>query len=84
MFPILNNVFSMLDGQCFMSDVPGTTSSSNTMVPGNDGHHDGKIKDSNMEDRYGVSSLSRDGQTCIRWHVYRIDHQKVVIYAHYV
>uniref|UniRef100_A0A671YH72 Furry homolog, like n=1 Tax=Sparus aurata TaxID=8175 RepID=A0A671YH72_SPAAU len=30
----------------------GTTSSSNTMVPGNDGHHEGKIKDSNMEDRY--------------------------------
>uniref|UniRef100_A0A8C4H1P3 Furry homolog, like n=1 Tax=Dicentrarchus labrax TaxID=13489 RepID=A0A8C4H1P3_DICLA len=30
----------------------GTTSSSNTMVPGNDGHHDGKIKDSNMEDSY--------------------------------
>uniref|UniRef100_A0A8D0DGJ5 Furry homolog, like n=1 Tax=Sander lucioperca TaxID=283035 RepID=A0A8D0DGJ5_SANLU len=30
----------------------GTTSSSNTMVPGNDGHHDSKIKDSNMEDRY--------------------------------
>uniref|UniRef100_A0A3Q3JHT0 Furry homolog, like n=1 Tax=Monopterus albus TaxID=43700 RepID=A0A3Q3JHT0_MONAL len=30
----------------------GTTSSSNTMVPGNDGHHDGKIKDSNMEESY--------------------------------
>ncbi|XP_061593946.1 protein furry homolog-like isoform X3 [Cololabis saira] len=30
----------------------GTTSSSNTMVPGSDGHHDGKIKDSNMEDGY--------------------------------
>ncbi|XP_068581466.1 protein furry homolog-like isoform X2 [Cebidichthys violaceus] len=30
----------------------GTTSSTNTMVPGNDGHHDGKIKDSNMEDSY--------------------------------
>ncbi|XP_034737662.1 protein furry homolog-like isoform X14 [Etheostoma cragini] len=30
----------------------GTTSSSNTMVPGNDGHHDTKIKDSNMEDSY--------------------------------
>ncbi|TMS20828.1 Protein furry homolog-like [Larimichthys crocea] len=30
----------------------GTTSSSNTMVPGNDGHHDSKIKDSNMEDSY--------------------------------
>uniref|UniRef100_A0A671YC51 Furry homolog, like n=1 Tax=Sparus aurata TaxID=8175 RepID=A0A671YC51_SPAAU len=30
----------------------GTTSSSNTMVPGNDGHHEGKIKDSNMEDSY--------------------------------
>uniref|UniRef100_A0A671YAR9 Furry homolog, like n=1 Tax=Sparus aurata TaxID=8175 RepID=A0A671YAR9_SPAAU len=33
----------------------GTTSSSNTMVPGNDGHHEGKIKDSNMED----SNLNR-------------------------
>uniref|UniRef100_A0A8D0AM31 Furry homolog, like n=1 Tax=Sander lucioperca TaxID=283035 RepID=A0A8D0AM31_SANLU len=33
----------------------GTTSSSNTMVPGNDGHHDSKIKDSNMED----SNLNR-------------------------
>uniref|UniRef100_A0A8C5NAA8 Furry homolog, like n=1 Tax=Gouania willdenowi TaxID=441366 RepID=A0A8C5NAA8_GOUWI len=30
----------------------GTTSSSNTMVPGNDGHHDTKIKDPNMEDRW--------------------------------
>ncbi|XP_028299982.1 protein furry homolog-like isoform X11 [Gouania willdenowi] len=30
----------------------GTTSSSNTMVPGNDGHHDTKIKDPNMEDSY--------------------------------
>ncbi|KAM6920926.1 protein furry homolog-like isoform 5-T5 [Xenentodon cancila] len=30
----------------------GTTSSSNTMVPGSDGHHDSKIKDSNMEDSY--------------------------------
>uniref|UniRef100_A0A672IL40 Furry homolog, like n=1 Tax=Salarias fasciatus TaxID=181472 RepID=A0A672IL40_SALFA len=30
----------------------GTTSSSNTMVPGNDGHHDTKIKDSNMEESY--------------------------------
>ncbi|XP_019752122.1 protein furry homolog-like isoform X1 [Hippocampus comes] len=30
----------------------GTTSSSNTMVPGHDGHHDGKVKDSNMEDSY--------------------------------
>uniref|UniRef100_A0A665T882 Furry homolog, like n=1 Tax=Echeneis naucrates TaxID=173247 RepID=A0A665T882_ECHNA len=30
----------------------GTTSSSNTMVPGNDGHHDSKVKDSNMEDSY--------------------------------
>lgn len=42
----------MLDDQCFMSALAGTTSSSNTMVPGNDGHHDSKIKDSNMEDRY--------------------------------
>ncbi|XP_037830132.1 protein furry homolog-like isoform X4 [Kryptolebias marmoratus] len=30
----------------------GTTSSSNTMVPGNEGHHDSKTKDSNMEDSY--------------------------------
>uniref|UniRef100_A0A673H4V3 Protein furry homolog-like n=1 Tax=Sinocyclocheilus rhinocerous TaxID=307959 RepID=A0A673H4V3_9TELE len=30
----------------------GTTSSSNTMVPGPDGHHESKIKDSNMEDSY--------------------------------
>ncbi|XP_029002067.2 protein furry homolog-like isoform X3 [Betta splendens] len=30
----------------------GTTSSSNTMVPENDGHHDSKVKDSNMEDSY--------------------------------
>uniref|UniRef100_A0A672ZDI0 Furry homolog, like n=1 Tax=Sphaeramia orbicularis TaxID=375764 RepID=A0A672ZDI0_9TELE len=30
----------------------GTTSSSNTMVPGNDSHHDSKMKDSNMEDSY--------------------------------
>ncbi|XP_068599918.1 protein furry homolog-like [Brachionichthys hirsutus] len=30
----------------------GTTSSSNTMVPGNDAHHDSKVKDSNMEDSY--------------------------------
>ncbi|KAK9518920.1 hypothetical protein VZT92_021686 [Zoarces viviparus] len=30
----------------------GTTSSTNTMVPGNDGHHDSKVKDSNMEDSY--------------------------------
>ncbi|XP_077964900.1 protein furry homolog-like isoform X6 [Gasterosteus aculeatus] len=31
----------------------GTTSSTNTMVAGNDGHHhDGKVKDSNMEDSY--------------------------------
>ncbi|XP_072295543.1 protein furry homolog-like isoform X5 [Eucyclogobius newberryi] len=30
----------------------GTTSSSNTMVAGTDGHHDGKTKDSNMEDSY--------------------------------
>ncbi|XP_056115791.1 protein furry homolog-like isoform X2 [Rhinichthys klamathensis goyatoka] len=30
----------------------GTTSSSNTMVPGPDGHHDSKLKDSNMEDSY--------------------------------
>uniref|UniRef100_A0A8C1WE90 Furry homolog, like n=1 Tax=Cyprinus carpio TaxID=7962 RepID=A0A8C1WE90_CYPCA len=30
----------------------GTASSSNTMVPGPDGHHESKIKDSNMEDSY--------------------------------
>uniref|UniRef100_A0A7N8XMD6 Furry homolog, like n=1 Tax=Mastacembelus armatus TaxID=205130 RepID=A0A7N8XMD6_9TELE len=30
----------------------GTSSSSNTMVPGNDGHHDGKVKESNVEDSY--------------------------------
>ncbi|XP_065113196.1 protein furry homolog-like isoform X3 [Paramisgurnus dabryanus] len=30
----------------------GTTSSSNTMVPGPDGHQDGKHKDSNMEENY--------------------------------
>lgn len=35
----------------------GTTSSSNTMVPGNDGHHDSKIKDSNMEDRYDILKM---------------------------
>ncbi|XP_068448807.1 protein furry homolog-like isoform X3 [Clinocottus analis] len=29
----------------------GTTSSTNTMVP-NEGHHEGKVKDSNMEDSY--------------------------------
>ncbi|XP_053709672.1 protein furry homolog-like isoform X3 [Synchiropus splendidus] len=29
-----------------------TISSSNTMVPGNDSHHDSKIKDSNLEDSY--------------------------------
>ncbi|TSN30211.1 Protein furry homolog-like [Bagarius yarrelli] len=32
--------------------VTGTASSSNTMVPGPDGHHDNKIKDPNMEDNY--------------------------------
>lgn len=37
---------------CVLCALAGTTSSSNTMVPGNDGHHEGKIKDSNMEDRY--------------------------------
>ncbi|KAF0042430.1 hypothetical protein F2P81_005962 [Scophthalmus maximus] len=37
----------------------GTTSSSNTMVPGNDGHHDSKIKDSNMEDSGLNSNLNR-------------------------
>ncbi|XP_014830699.1 PREDICTED: protein furry homolog-like isoform X7 [Poecilia mexicana] len=30
----------------------GTTSSSNTMVPGSEGHQDGKSKDPNMEDSY--------------------------------
>ncbi|XP_051954046.1 protein furry homolog-like isoform X6 [Xyrauchen texanus] len=30
----------------------GTTSSSNTMVPGPDGQHDSKLKDPNMEDNY--------------------------------
>ncbi|KAM4575147.1 protein furry homolog-like isoform 2-T2 [Fundulus diaphanus] len=30
----------------------GTTSSSNTMVPGSEGHHDSKSKDPNMEDSY--------------------------------
>ncbi|KAL4635429.1 hypothetical protein GN956_G14687 [Arapaima gigas] len=30
----------------------GTTSSSNTMVPAPDGHRDGKMKDSNVEDNY--------------------------------
>nr|XP_057928166.1 protein furry homolog-like isoform X1 [Doryrhamphus excisus] len=30
----------------------GTTSSSNTMVPGHDSHHDSKVKDSNMDDSY--------------------------------
>ncbi|CAJ1059965.1 protein furry homolog-like isoform X9 [Xyrichtys novacula] len=30
----------------------GTTSSSNTMVPGNEAHHDSKMKDPNMEDSY--------------------------------
>ncbi|XP_056133696.1 protein furry homolog-like isoform X4 [Lampris incognitus] len=30
----------------------GTTSSSNTMVPGSDSHHESKVKDSNMEDSY--------------------------------
>lgn len=52
---MLNNVLSMRNGQCFMSAFSGTTSSSNTMVPGNDGHHDSKIKDSNMEDRYKIN-----------------------------
>ncbi|XP_026878435.2 protein furry homolog-like isoform X1 [Electrophorus electricus] len=32
--------------------VTGTSSSSNTMVPGPDGHHDNKLKDSNIEDNY--------------------------------
>ncbi|XP_076873674.1 protein furry homolog-like isoform X3 [Brachyhypopomus gauderio] len=35
-----------------MPSVTGTASSSNTMVPGPDGHHENKIKDSNMEDNY--------------------------------
>ncbi|XP_042272441.1 protein furry homolog-like isoform X11 [Thunnus albacares] len=39
----------------------GTTSSSNTMVPGNDGHHDSKIKDSNMEDSYTHLDISYGG-----------------------
>nr|XP_023679418.1 protein furry homolog-like isoform X2 [Paramormyrops kingsleyae] len=30
----------------------GTTSSSNTMVPGGDGHHEGKMKENNVEDNY--------------------------------
>ncbi|XP_066533696.1 protein furry homolog-like isoform X2 [Hoplias malabaricus] len=32
--------------------VTGTASSSNTMVPGPDGHHDNKLKDPNMDDNY--------------------------------
>ncbi|XP_053470600.1 protein furry homolog-like isoform X1 [Ictalurus furcatus] len=32
--------------------VTGTASSSNTMVPGPDGHHDNKIKDPNIDDNY--------------------------------
>uniref|UniRef100_A0A8B9KWN7 Furry homolog, like n=1 Tax=Astyanax mexicanus TaxID=7994 RepID=A0A8B9KWN7_ASTMX len=32
--------------------VTGTASSSNTMVPGPDGHHDNKLKDPNMDDSY--------------------------------
>lgn len=29
----------------------GTASSSNTMVPGGDGHHEGKMKENNVEDK---------------------------------
>lgn len=45
-------VFAQRDGSCLAFVLTGTTSSSNTMVPGSDGHHDSKMKDSNMEDRY--------------------------------
>lgn len=34
-----------------LSLLTGTASSTNTMVPGPDGHHDHKIKDPNMEDK---------------------------------
>jgi hypothetical protein len=38
----------------------GTTSSSNTMVPGPDAHHDSsKNKDPNMDDRYEITHRYR-------------------------
>uniref|UniRef100_A0A669EJ86 Furry homolog, like n=1 Tax=Oreochromis niloticus TaxID=8128 RepID=A0A669EJ86_ORENI len=47
--------YRITSNKCLMSTFPGTTSSSNTMVPGNDAHHDSKMKDSNMDD----SNLNR-------------------------
>lgn len=37
----------------------GTASSSNTMVPGPDGHHDSKLKDSNIEDRLELILINK-------------------------
>ncbi|XP_034036419.1 protein furry homolog-like isoform X6 [Thalassophryne amazonica] len=48
-----NPPFYRITSSCKIPSVTsGTASSSNTMVPGSDGHHDSNIKESNMEDSY--------------------------------
>lgn len=49
------------------------------MVPGNDGHHEGKIKDSNMEDRYWLLALVSWIQT---EHMMEGEHASDVRYGH--
>lgn len=72
----------VLDCQCFMSPLIGTTSSSNTMVPGNDGHHDTKIKDSNMEDRYRLKCCTI---LCVKQRLMReVGHRKNVWYVAFI
>lgn len=51
-------MFLVPGDKCLMSAFSGTTSSSNTMVPGNDAHHDSKMKDSNMDDRYKIENCN--------------------------
>lgn len=48
----------LVPGDKCLSTFSGTTSSSNTMVPGNDAHHDSKMKDSNMDDRYKIENCN--------------------------
>ncbi|XP_077574079.1 protein furry homolog-like isoform X2 [Stigmatopora nigra] len=47
-----NPPFYRISSSYKIPSVAGTTSSSNTIMPGHDGHHDAKVKDSNMEDSY--------------------------------
>ena len=60
-----------------MVGLSGTMSSSNTMVPGTESHHESKIKDPNMEDRY--THKYENIHTLARTPIYIASHEKMHI-----